>query len=198
MKMMTRSIAAAALALATTLCAAQGTSSPAKKDLVQKILQHQKTAFENMGSTMAGQISTQVMQMTAQTIARAPADKREALANDTKAEVKKFYDDASAVMREQAARVAPGVIGASLEEKFSEEELKTLLAWLESPVSRKFQQAAVEMQQAVSQKVLADTKPAIEPKLKALEQTLTKKFADAGVQPLRPKNAASAPPPAKK
>jgi glutamate-1-semialdehyde aminotransferase len=194
MKMMTRSIAAAALALATTLCAAQGTSSPAKKDLVQKILQHQKVAFENMGSTMAGQLSTQVMQMTAQTIARAPADKREALANDVKGEVKKFYDDASAVMREQATRVAPGVVGSALEEKFSEEELKTLLAWLESPVSRKFQQTAVEMQQALSQKVLADTKPAIEPKLKALEQTLTKKFADAGVQPVRPKNAASAPP----
>ena len=194
MKMMTRSIAAAALALATTLCAAQGTSSPAKKDLVQKILQHQKVAFENMGSTMAGQLSTQVMQMTAQTIARAPADKREALANDVKGEVKKFYDDASAVMREQATRVAPGVVGSALEEKFSEEELKTLLAWLESPVSRKFQQTAVEMQQALSQKVLADTEPAIEPKLKALEQTLTKKFADAGVQPVRPKNAASAPP----
>jgi hypothetical protein len=194
MKMMTRSIAAAALALATTLCAAQGTSSPAKKDLVQKILQHQKVAFENMGSTMAGQLSTQVMQMTAQTIARAPADKREALANDVKGEVKKFYDDASAVMREQATRVAPGVVGSALEEKFSEEELKTLLGWLESPVSRKFQQTAVEMQQALSQKVLADTKPAIEPKLKALEQTLTKKFADAGVQPVRPKNAASAPP----
>jgi hypothetical protein len=97
-------------------------------------------------------------------------------------------------MREQATRVAPGVVGSALEEKFSEEELKTLLAWLESPVSRKFQQTAVEMQQALSQKVLADTKPAIEPKLKALEQTLTKKFADAGVQPVRPKNAASAPP----
>jgi hypothetical protein len=193
MKMMTRSIAAAALALATTLCAAQGTSSPAKKELVQKILQHQKGAFENMGATMAGQLSTQVMQVTAQAIGRAPADKREALANDIKAEVKKFYDDASAVMREQAIRVAPGVVGAVLEEKFSEEELKTLLTWLESPVSRKFQQTALEMQQGLSQKVVADTKPSIEPKLKALEQTLSKKLADAGV-PMRPKAAASAPP----
>jgi hypothetical protein len=193
MKMMTRSIAAAALALATTLCAAQGTSSPAKKDLVQKILQHQKGAFENMGATMAGQLSTQVMQVTSQAIARAPADKREALANDIKAEVKKFYDDASAVMREQATRVAPGVVGGALEEKFSEEELKTLLTWLESPVSRKFQQTALEMQQGLSQKVLTDTKPTIEPKLKALEQTLSKKLADAGV-PMRPKTAASAPP----
>jgi uncharacterized protein len=195
MKMMTRSIAAAALVLATTLCAAQGTSSPAKKELVQKILQHQKSAFENLGATLAGQLSTQVMQVSGQAVGRAAADKREALANDIKAEVKKFYDDASAVMREQATRVAPGVVGAALEEKFSEDELKTLLAWLESPVSRKFQQTAQEMQQALSQKVLTDTKPAIEPKLKALEQTLTKKLSDAGVPINRP--AASAPPPKK-
>ena len=194
MMMMTRSIAAAALALATTLCAAQGSSSPAKKELAQKIVQQQKAAFETMGAALAGQLSTQLMQMAAQSIARAPADKREALANDAKAEVKKFYDDASAVMREQSLRVAPIVVGGQLEEKFSEEELKTLLTWLESPVSRKFQQSALDMQKAMSQKVLEDTKPAIQPKLLALEQTLSKKFADAGVQPVRPKNGASAPP----
>jgi len=196
MKMMIRSIAAAALAVATTLCAAQGAASPAKKELVQKILQHQKPAFENAGTTLANQLSSQVMQMTAQAIARAPADKREALANDAKAEIKKFYDDASAVMREQSVRIAPGVVGMALEEKFSEDELKTLLAWLESPVSRKFQQTALEVQQSLSQKVVADTKPAIEPKLKALEQTLSKKLADAGV-PMKPKNSASAPVPKK-
>ena len=192
MKTMTRSIAAAALAVATTLCAAQGTSSPAKKELVQKILQHQKPAFENAGTTLANQVASQVMQMTAQAISRAPADKREALANEARAEIKKFFDDASAVMREQSVRVAPGIVGAALEEKFSEDELKTLLAWLESPVSRKFQQTALEVQQGLSQKVVTDTKPAIEPKLKALEQTLTKKLADAGV-PLKARSAASGP-----
>ena len=193
MKMMTRSIAVAALALATTLCAAQGNSSPAKKELAQKIVQNQKAAFETMGASLAGQLSTQLMQMAAQSIARAPADKREALAADTKAEVKKFYDDAASVMREQAMRVAPAVVGAQLEEKFTEDELKTLLTWLESPVSRKFQQVAVDMHKSMTQKVLEDTKPAIQPKLKALEETLVKKFADAGVPPVRPKNAASAP-----
>jgi uncharacterized protein len=193
MKLMTRSIALASLALATTLCAAQGSSSPAKKELVQKILQYQKSAFEGLGNTIAGQLSNQVMQMTGQAVMRAPADKREALANEVKADVKKFHDEASAVLREQAGRVGPGIVGAALEEKYTEEELKTLLAWLESPVSRKFQQTAVDVQQSLSQKVVADTKPAIEPKLKALEQTLSKKLTDAGV-PTRPRSAASAPP----
>lgn len=194
MKMMTRSIAAAALALATTLCAAQGASSPAKKELAQKIVQQQKAAFENMGTVLAGQLSSQLMQAAGQNIARAPADKREALAADIQAEVKRFYDTASAVMREQAWRIAPTVVGGQLEEKFSEDELKTLLAWLESPVSRKFQQVVVDLQKTMSQKVVEDTKPAIQPKLKALDEALIKKFADAGVTITRPKNAASAPP----
>lgn len=193
MTMFTRSIAAAAMALAATACAAQGPSSPAKKEMIQKILQHQKSAFEGLGNTVAGQLSNQVLQVMGQAIMHAPADKREALANDVKAEIKKFHDDASAVLREQASRVAPGLVGAILEEKYSDEELKTLLAWLESPASRKFQQTAQEVQQSLTQKIVADTKPAIEPKLKALEQSLTKKLSDAGV-PTRPRTAASAPP----
>jgi hypothetical protein len=193
MMMMTRSIAAAVLAVATSLCSAQGTaSSPAKKELVQKIVQHQRPAFEILGNTIAGQMSNQILQMTGQAVARAPADKREALGNEAKADIKKFYDDASAVMREQAVRIAPTTVGVALEEKFSEDELKTLLAWLESPVSRKFQQVAGEIQQSMGQKVVTDTKPVIEPKLKALEQAISKKLADAGVA-MKPKAAASAP-----
>ena len=96
------------------------------------------------------QVIFRAMQVTAQAVARAPADKREALANEVKADVRKFYEDASAVMREQTVRVAPATVGGMLEEKFTEDELKTLLAWLESPVSRKFQQAAGEVQQSLS------------------------------------------------
>lgn len=188
----TRSIAAAMMIAATGLSAAQGTASPAKKELVQKVLQQQRPALENVGNTIAGQLSTQVLQMVSPAVARAPADKREALASELKAEVQKFYNDASAVMREQSVRVAPSTVGAALEEKFTEDELKALLAWLESPVSRKFQQVAGEMQQALSQKVVADTKPAIEPRLKALEQSMAKKLTDAGV-PVTAKGAASAP-----
>jgi len=65
-----------------------------------------------------------------------------------------------------------------------------LIAWLESPVSRKYQQLSSDALQALSQKIVTDTRPQVEPKLKALEQTMIAKLnAAAG-------NAPSAPPPA--
>ena len=57
-----------------------------------------------------------------------------------------------------------------LEEKFTEDELKQLLAWFESPVNKKFQQVSGEMQGSFMQKLVAEARPLLEPKLQALEQ----------------------------
>jgi len=181
------------LAGAASLSFAQGTSSPAKKELVQKVLQLQQPGIEGIGNQLANQTATQVMQVTGQALARVPADKREALGAELQAEVRKFYDETSALLRERALKVAPSTVGTSLEEKFSEDELKVLITWLESPVNRKFQQVAGEMQQGLAQKVVADTRAQIEPKLKALEQVLTGKLNAAAGAPANGASKAAAP-----
>ena len=53
-------------------------------------------------------------------------DKREAMGKAIEAEVKKYVDEAYPLVRERAIRIAPSTIGAALEEKFSEDELKQL------------------------------------------------------------------------
>ena len=67
-------------------------------------------------------------------------------------------------------------------------------------MNRKFQQLAVEMQQGLGQKLVAETRTAIEPKLKALEQAIGKRLsaaAEAGAS--APKSSApKASAPAKK
>ena len=73
-------------------------------------------------------------------------------------------------MRERALKLAPSTLGAALEEKFTEDELKQLIAWFESPVNKKFQQASGEMQSNFMQKLVAEARPLLEPKLQALEQ----------------------------
>lgn len=181
------------LAGAASLSFAQGTASPAKKELVQKVLQLQQPGIEGIGNQLANQTATQVMQVTGQALARVPADKREALGAELQAEVRKFYDETSALLRERALKVAPSTVGTSLEEKFSEDELKVLITWLESPVNRKFQQVAGEMQQGLAQKVVADTRAQIEPKLKALEQVLTGKLNAAAGAPANGASKAAAP-----
>ena len=164
------------LAGAASLSLAQSAGSAAKKDLVQKALTLQQTGIEGLGNQVAGQTANQVLNAAGQVIARMPADKRELTANEIQAEVRKFFEDVAPGLRSSAVKLAPGVIGVAMEERFSEDELKTLVAWLESPVSKKFQQMVVETQQQLGQKLVADNRGTIEPKLKALEQSISKKL----------------------
>ena len=160
-------------------------TSPAKKELVKKALQLQQAGIESIGVAMANQAAGQLLQLVTPAITRLPEDKRMGVATELQAEVRKFQGEVVPILRASATKWAPSTLGTALEEKLTESELKTLIAWLESPVSRKYQQLSGEAQQALTQKIVAETRPQIEPKLKALEQTMMAKL-----------KAASAPPPA--
>ena len=83
------------------------------------------------------------MQMAGRAIqTQLPADKREAIGKTIEADAKKYVDEAYPPVRERALKLAPTTLGAALEEKFTEDELKQLIAWLESPVNKKFQRPA--------------------------------------------------------
>jgi uncharacterized protein len=71
-------------------------------------------------------------------------------------------------VRERAIRLAPSTLGVALEEKFNEDELKQVVAWLESPVNKKFQQLAAA-RNAFVQKVLSESIAAVDPKVGALD-----------------------------
>jgi hypothetical protein len=169
---------AAALIGATAAAGAQGASA-AKKDLVQKVLKLNQAGIEAVGTQLAGQTASQAMQAASQAIGRLPADKRDAVAAQVQGDVRKFYDETAPLLRDRAVKLAPATLGAALEEKFSEDELKTLVAWLESPVSRKYQQMAGEQQQALAQKLIEDTRTQIEPKIKTLNQTISNRLSAA-------------------
>jgi len=198
---MTLTIRLARAALITTLAGAasfsgaQGTSSPAKQALVQKALLLQQPGIEGIGNGLANQTASQVMQVTGQALSRVPADKREALATELQADVRKFYEEIAPVLRNAAVKMAPSTIGTALDEKFTEDELKVLVAWLDSPVNRKYQQFANDSQQALSQKLVAETRVQIEPKLKALEQVMGGKLAAAGAAGPAANGGASTPAP---
>lgn len=168
------------LAGAASLCAAQGAVSPAKQALVQKVLQLQQPGIEGVGNALANQTAQQVMQVAGQALNRVPAETRQAVGTELQADVRKFYDDISPMLRASAVKLAPATIGSALEEKLTEDELKVLIAWLESPVNRKYGQIAGESQQALGQKLVAESRPQIEPKLKALEQAMAARLNAAG------------------
>lgn len=170
----------APLAISLGLALASSTAwADTKKELVAKLLQVQQPAIEGLGNQLVGNTANQVLQAVGRQMGRVPAEKRDALGKELQADVKKFYDDAAPQLRAAAVKLAPTTLGPVYEEKLSEEELKTVIAWLESPTSKKFQAIANEVQQSLGQKLVNETKAQIEPKLKALEKTLTSKLEAA-------------------
>ena len=171
--------------LALALLIAVGGTAPVqaqtKKELVAKLLQLQQPGIENVGRGLAGQISQRAMQAAGQAIPRLAVDKREAAAKDVQADVKKFYDDVEPLLRKRAVELAPAALAPVYEERFSEDELKQVIAWLELSVSKKFQQVDAEIGNTLAQKVVAETRSSIEPKLKALESTLAKRLGMTAV-----------------
>ena len=163
-----RHVVLVALLCSATLAHAQ---TPSKKELVQKVLQQQQPGLEVVARGLVEKPAAQMMQAAGRALqSEVPADKREAVAKAIEADVKKYVDEALPLVRERAIKAAQSTIGAVLEEKFSEDELKQLIAWFDSPVNKKYQQLSGEMQQSFVQKVVADSKPLIEPKIQALEQ----------------------------
>ena len=177
-------VMAAALA-ATSLVHAQ--TSPAKKELVAKVLKLQQPGIEAMARGMAEQPAMQMMQQAGAALQRLPAERRDAVARDIEADMRKYAEETVPLVRERAVKLAPSTIGPLLEERFTEEELKQVIAILESPVNRKFQGMAPDMQRAIGEKLIAEARPLVEPKLRALDQSVGKRLG------ITPPAAASAP-----
>jgi len=183
-------LAAGAVAQTTTSTAPPSPSSPAKKELVQKILQMQQMEIESVARSIVERPAAQMMQEAGLAMQRQVApDKREAMGRAIEAEVKKYVDESYPLVRERAIRLAPSTLGVALEEKFNEDELKQVLAWLESPVNKKFQQLA-PARNAFVQKVLAESIAAVDPKVGALDARIR---VILGVPPASQGPAASGP-----
>ncbi len=177
-------VLAAALA-ATSVAHAQ--TSAAKKELVAKVLKLQQPGIEAMARGMAEQPAMQMMQQAGAALQRLPAERRDAVARDIEADMRKYAEETVPLVRERAVKLAPSTIGPLLEERFTEEELKQVIAILESPVNRKFQGMAPDMQRAIGEKLIAEARPLVEPKLRALDQSVGKRLG------ITPPAAASAP-----
>jgi hypothetical protein len=165
-------------------------TSPAKKQLVAKIISLQTPGIEALARQMVEQPAAQLLQQAGPALQqRVPAEQREAVGREIQADVRKFVDEAAPVARERAVKLAPSTIGTILEERMTEDELKQVIAILESPANKKFQSLAGDMQRSLAEKLVAETRPLIQPKLQALEQSVAKRL---GITP-PPAGAAPAP-----
>jgi len=186
---------ALALAASVALVSAAGgawaqTATGGKKELVAKLLSLQAPGVEQLATQVAQQPAMAMMQQAGAVVQRLPQDKREAVGRDIDADLRKYAEEAVPILRGRAAELAPLTVGALLEERFSEDELRQIIATLENPAWRKFQGSAGDMQRALVERLVADTKGQVDPKLQALQRSVADRLRAAAPQ----QPAAPAPP----
>lgn len=170
-----RKLVILALVAGASLAHAQGNS---KKELVARLLQLQQPSIEALARNIVERPAVQMMQSAGAAMqAQVPPSKRDAVAKSVDADIRKFVDEASPLLAERAVKLAPSVYGAQMEERFSEDELKQLIAIIESPVNRKYQAMGADMQKALAEKLVAELKPTLEPKLRSLQQGMAARLA---------------------
>ena len=169
---------------------AQAQTSSTKKDLLIKILKLQQPAVEAFARGLAEQPAVQLSQQAGMALqARISPEKREGVAKEIQTDLKKYVDEVTPIVREHALKLLPSTMGSLLDERFSEDELKQLLAIMESPVNRKFMQMGGEMQKSLGEKLVTETRSLVEPKAKVLEQSISKRLglpAKSGTSPAKP------------
>lgn len=172
--------------------------SPAKKELIGKLVQLQQPGIDAMSRGLLQQPIERLMQGVGAAVQQnVPEDKRQATLKSVESEVQKFYNDTGAMLSERAQKLAPATLTPILDERFSEDELRQLIAWMESPINKRYFELGSQMQKSLAEKLVADTRPAVETRLKALEQNVVKTLnAAQGQAAAKPAAAASGSKPA--
>ncbi len=168
-----KKITVLALLLVSGLAHAQSAPASTKKDLVARLLLLQQSSIEQMAQAIVERPAIQMQQNAALALqTRVPPEKRDAVAKLVQDDLKKYVDEAGPLVRQQAVKLAPSTIGAILEEKFTEDELKQLIAIIESPVNHKFAQLGGDFQKSLGEKLVSSTQASVEPKVKAMQQAV--------------------------
>jgi len=146
-------------------------AAPSKQALVDQVLKLWNP--DNIGQSMLQvPVADAVQQARAMLQGRAAPEKRDAAMVDIVNEAKAFMADATPITKASADKLIQSKIAPLLAERFSDEELRQLIAILESPVKKKFETMLPEMQKTLGEGVATDTRAVIDPKLQGLKEKI--------------------------
>jgi uncharacterized protein len=150
-------------------------SSPAKRDLAKRMLALQQPGFDALARNIVEGPARQLM-ASAEPVVRTqvPAEKREAVAKQLQDEARRYVDETTPTVRKRAQELAQSQVLPAIEEKYTEDELRQIVAFFESPAYKKLQQAQPQIDQALQQKLVADITPAVDTKARALQASMGK------------------------
>jgi uncharacterized protein len=170
---------------------AQNTDS--KRELaVRAVATQEGPEMNRMLAQLAGSAAQGVIVNWNARLSGLPASKRQSVAPALDAELKKFNEDTLKLVNAEAAKVRAGALLAAYMERFSEEELKQLVALMEAPVFKKYQTISPELGNVYVKAIVDGTRGAVEARSKAFDAAATKITGIPAAGDSAP--AASAPP----
>ena len=111
-------------------------------------------------------------------------------------ELKKFADSTQKAIEGQLAKTAEATLVPIFMDKLSEDEMKTVIAYMESSASAKFNALAPEASNAWAQRIVDATKSTVETNAKSFDAAANRIVSAAGGSPsgaAAPKSGGSAP-----
>ena len=95
-------------------------------------------------------------------------------------ELKKYADSTHKVVEAQTAKAAEAALVPIFMEKLTEDELKQIVAYMESPVSAKFQALGPDATNAWAKRIIDATKPQVESGAKTFEAAANRIVSSSG------------------
>ncbi|MBU6503486.1 MAG: DUF2059 domain-containing protein [Burkholderiales bacterium] len=180
-----------ALLLAALVTSSLAVAQDGKAALVKQFVQLQRPQIEALARSLVEQSSAPISQAGTQYLqTQVPPEKRAAAAKAADAVLKNYFDSSFPIVRDKAVQIAPAALGPILEQNFSEDELRQLVAWINSPLAKKYATVAPQMQKALGEMLVAQTRDTIEPKLSQVGPAVAKAL---GAPPPAAAPAAAAP-----
>lgn len=106
-------------------------------------------------------------------------EKRDATLRDIATDVQKYVDEVTPIAKDAAKRNLNPVIAPMLAQNFTEDELKQIAVFLESPIKKKFEQFIPQAEKAIGTKVAEETHVAVDAKGQAMTQSVGLKLRGA-------------------
>jgi len=169
--------------LSLLFAAGQAMSAPDdKQKLIQRVLQ--LWHVEDTSIVMVQRPAVDAMQQARIALqGRVSAAKQEATLKDIATDIQKYVDESTPIVRGNADRLKGTVVAPMLAQNFSEDELRQLVALLESPVKKKFESLVPQFERSFGEKLAAESRSAIDPKLETMTKNVGLKLRGATMTP---------------
>jgi len=110
---------------------------------------------------------------------RLPADKVAPVMADITATASKTMNEVVPIVHDAGVKLAPSVVGKVLRDNFNDEEMRQLVALLNSPVRKKYEALLPKIQDAIGQAVTEQTQAQVNPKLQEMGKAISARIATA-------------------